>query len=352
MGCFRPGFQTQKALIGNSAIDHRFSIKPPRRKSNQHVIVFRLAALVVLGLWNPIAGNASRLQANVLINDDRIEKIGIVKSTEIDESSGLALSYRFSNAMWTHNDSGGKSALFLISDSGKLLATVTLQGVKNRDWEDICSFQAGEKSFLLIGDVGDNGRRHQSCTVYLLEEPELDLKRDEPVHLKTDRFQRIAFTYSDGPRDCEAITYDPNEKVLWLIDKVGGRADRSTKPGVYRLALDYERILWDRNDSLEGSAKSAKRVTDFPHRNVTAMEFSPDGRSLIVRSYFQAWLLRRGEDQKWSARLDQSDKLEQIAIPIQRQGEAICFSKDSSSLLLTSEKTRQPIWRVELPSAK
>ena len=37
-----------------------------------------------------------------------------------------------------------------------------------------------------------------------------------------------------------------------------------------------------------------------------------------------------------------------LPMPLQHQGEAICFSSDSQSVLVTSERAKQPIWKINI----
>ena len=109
-------------------------------------------------------------------------------------------------------------------------------------------------------------------------------------------------------------------------------------PGVY--ALGYPDL---------GSAGPhvAKRIGDFPVRNVTGMAFSPDGKFLVVRTYLNAHLYQRSGKKSWRETLV-TEKPIPVPLPLQRQGEAICFTADSNALIVTSELKRQPIWRINL----
>ena len=106
-------------------------------------------------------------------------------------------------------------------------------------------------------------------------------------------------------------------------------------PGIYRLKFDLK----------SKGILTATRVADYPVRNVTGMAFSPNGRKLIVRNYLNAHFYERQPDQTWE-QVFQSQKPRRIVLPVQRQGEAICFTPDSQAVIVTSETKRQPIWQI------
>jgi hypothetical protein len=69
------------------------------------------------------------------------------------ETSGLIY---LNQKLITHNDSGGKPALYEIdSISGEIIRTVVISNATNVDWEDICY----DSTYLYIGDFGNNGSR-------------------------------------------------------------------------------------------------------------------------------------------------------------------------------------------------
>src|SRR4029453_5639370 len=56
------------------------------------------------------------------------------EAPRIQESSGLALSRRHPEVLWTHNDSGDRPRLYAVGADGRTLATRALAGVQARDW--------------------------------------------------------------------------------------------------------------------------------------------------------------------------------------------------------------------------
>jgi hypothetical protein len=259
------------------------------------------------------------------------------------ESSGLARSCFVKNSIWTVNDSGHSNELLLLKTDGTLQAKVALEGARNVDWEAMAGFEFEGQPYLIVADVGDNLNRRESCQLYLLREPDLtaDLAFGDPLPIKKSVIvAKIPFTYPDGPKNCEAIGVDVAGKQIWMVEKVYFTAVRKTPPGIYALPFSL-----DRNEDKRPLV--AKRIADFRPRNVTGLDFSPDGKRLIIRNYLNAHLYNREGNEVWETVVSKTKPVT-IVLPLQRQGEAICFAPDSQSVILTSELKSQPIWQVKL----
>lgn len=308
-----------------------------------------LAVFVLSGLSLRLSQSLTinrQLQAQIKDSQDNplLKMLGTNNNDQISESSGLGASSYVDDAFWTINDSGHPSDLFLLKTSGKLLGRAQLRNSNNVDWEAMAQFEIAGTSYLLVADVGDNSSRRKSCQLYLLREPDFDfdskrnLNEAERPALKVVDATKLEFTYPQGPRDCEAIAVDSREKQIWLAEKVFYNAPRSKVPGLFVLPLSL---------SPTTQPAVARRVADFPIRGVTGMAFSADGKRLIIRNYLNAHLYSRNDNESWQDVVKTTKPLA-VALPFQRQGEAICFTPDSKSILLTSEFKRQPIWQLNL----
>ena len=275
---------------------------------------------------------------------DVLVSLGINSNPRLIESSGVSVCSFVENTIWTHNDSGHSSHLFLLKTDGVLLAKVKVNNARNVDWESMSRFKLGGKSYLMVGDVGDNLARRRNCQLYLIEEPDLSSKLPEkpgkePIETSANPI-RLDFTYPDGARNCEAIAVDVVGKQIWLVEKIYLDKRGEDPPGMYVLPLatnSFEKPI------------VAKRVADFPPCNVTGMDFSPNGRRLIIRNYLTAHLYSRVDDETWEDVIKRTNP-NVVVLPLQRQGESVCFTDDSKSIIVTSELNRQPIWRVNLKS--
>ncbi len=264
-----------------------------------------------------------------------LTKLGVVQDPEICENSGIAISHVYSGLLWMHNDSGNKPVLFLVAKTGQTRARCEIAGVSAKDWEDICSFQLDGKSYLVVGDVGDNSSNRARYNLLLMEEPKLEFKEGQITRQTIENAVNIEFQYENGAKNCEAIGFDTVSHSIWLIEKIDADAQTDRVPGVYSLPLD---------DQLRPIQNVARRIADYPVRSVTGMDFYGDDR-LIIRNYvFAHLLLRRGGS--WQQQF-QRRQFSLVSLPIQRQGEAICFDSDGNSVIVASEFRRQPLYQVK-----
>jgi len=276
--------------------------------------------------------------------------LGILKSKKITESSGLARSHFIEDAWWTMNDSGHGSDVFMFGDQGQTIAACEIKDSKNRDWEAMSGFQRNGKKYLLVADVGDNVARRERCQLYVFEEPKFKPKKKKSFSKKLQAM-RFEFRYEDGPRNCEAVACAPDGESVFLIEKIFLETNKRSQPGIYELKLAWE------EDDLEAQQSSllvAKRIASFPFRGVTGMSISPNGKRLAVRNYLTAHLFERlavgGNLPTWEQTFRNS-KPKSVPMPLQVQGEAICFTRDNEHLIVTSETARQTIWKVRVAKA-
>ncbi len=275
---------------------------------------------------------------------DSLTKLGVVRGNELTENSGISRSHLYPDSVWCHNDSGHSPTLYLVRYDGQLLAKCPVTKAQNADWEDVASFEIDGVPYLLVGDVGDNRGRRQNIAFYLIREPVLELGDGKVVEQPVEILQKIVAVYEDGPRNCEAIGVCQASGELFLVEKKAF-GSRGQKPGVY--TLDLKPFLQGLAKRGKGGRQELRRVAEFPVRNVTGMAFSEDSRKVVIRDYLAAHLLVRGEKETWQERF-QRGKPRLLPLPIERQGEAICFEAGGQAVITTSEFARQPIWKVTI----
>ena len=266
-------------------------------------------------------------------NYGKPELLATLENTDIDESSGIACGRANKGIFWTHNDSGDRPRIYAFGRHGEDIAAFKLAGAINHDWEDIASFTLDGKPYLLIGDVGDNSFSRDDCSLYLVREPVLDgARRKFRGKLRVE--MPIDFRYEDGPRNCEAVAFDPTSRLILLATK-----SLATGCRIYSLPLP-------RKPSREVFV--AKLVATVKVPMVTAMDISPDGRRAILLTYGDAFEFARRPGEPWKQAFARPPR--RIAMPPRRQGEAICYGPDGVTLYLTSEKTPTPL--LEVPAEK
>jgi WD40-like Beta Propeller Repeat len=276
---------------------------PALRAAIGHAVTRTLALCGVLATavagWAPSAGAAEA------------KKLCTIKDARIVESSGLAASRRHPGIVYTFNDSGGTPRLFAIGPDCRTKATLTFGGAQNRDWEAMAVGTDG----LYVGDIGDNqDGAWPYVTVYRIP---------EPVHLRSQTLHATAYRikYADGPRNAETMMIDPRGNRLYIASKEFGG---SLYEGPKKLRT--------------GGFNVMHKVGGAPFY-ATDGAFSPDGRTFVIRGYWNATIYSRPDQ-----------KLTDVSIPTQDQGEGIAFTPDGRSLLVSSEGADQPIWQVPVPA--
>jgi hypothetical protein len=248
----------------------------------------------------------------------RAPKEFTLQTALLDEASGIVCSRINKDVLWTHNDSGGKPIAYAISKEGKLLTKLELQGVKNRDWEDIALSPDPKtgKSYLYLGDIGDNGAKYGSVYVYRAEEPKLNA-RDSLLVCKD--VETIEVQYSDGARDAEALFIEPLSKDIYIISK------REEHVGLYRVAYPYSTT----------KVNIAKRISSLPLTWVTAADISPNGKYLLVKTYTGVWRFKVKHSPDGGIILNAQPKT--LPYRLEPQGEAVGYDAKGKGYYTLSE---------------
>ena len=140
---------------------------------------------------------------------------GLVTDERVAEISGMAASARHPGILWVHNDGDHDASLFALDESGKVRAELHIDDAVNIDWEDMARWEFEGRSYLVVADTGDNGGLRTELTLYAVEEPQALDHAD----LRAPLAWRQRFRWPDGPRDCEAMTIDPESGDILLISK-------------------------------------------------------------------------------------------------------------------------------------
>ena len=246
---------------------------------------------------------------------------GILDNAEIDEASGLVASMVNPGMLWTHNDSGDEARLFLIDTTGKHRATVHLEGIENRDWEDI-GIGPGPKngvSYIYIGDIGDNLGIFPYKYIYRIEEPTMTQKGSQAADTLITQIDSIRFRLADKPRDSEALFVDPFTKHIYIFSK-----RESEQVNVYRLA----------NNGAKADTM-ATLVTQIPYIQITAADITGDGTELLMKNYKNVYYWKRTSDEP----IEKLLKKEPASLPYaaEPQGEAIAFDRAGRGYYTVSE---------------
>jgi hypothetical protein len=267
------------------------------------------------------------------------EYAGVFSDPDLDEVSGLAASRAHPGLYWAQNDSGNGAKLIAIKADGSRVATMTVTGAENVDWEDLDAFDLNGKHYILVADTGDNGGIRKQLTLYVIEEP--DKLRDGGT-LKPA--WTINFKWPDGARDCEASAVDPAKNEVLLISK------KRVPPEIFRVPLrpadagvQTAELLATLSDISQPSQEELKKnpVYGRYRSQITGADLSPNGRVLAVLNYHSVHLYLRNAGQDWAAVMKTVPG--QLELPWLPQAEGIAFSPDGRSLLIGSEQRPSPL---------
>lgn len=266
------------------------------------------------------------------VNYDAPEEVGRIQSKRINEASGMAFSYKTDDAFWVHNDSGDGPNLYLINKSGALLTLGQVSGATSADWEDMASFVVDDKSYLIIGDFGDNGRSRDTYRLYIIEEPTYNPNGSNASSYPILR--TITYQYDNGSQNCESIGVDVSLGKIILFSKSHDNEVRY----VYELPLSVE----------SGSeTKTAVRIASLSSDDTTAMDISNDGHRAVVLTYKDlAYEFTREDGETWEQAFNQPYKT--IVMPIGRAGEeAIAYDVNGLDLYTVREGIGSEIYLLK-----
>jgi hypothetical protein len=326
-----------------------------------------LFAALLLASWaigfevNPDMAARPRAGVPVAADSGRVTVLGNLDDSRVTESSGVAVSQRQADLLWTHNDAPGELVLHALGMDGAWRGAVTVEGLEGEDWEDLslapCPGGAGSaaraQDCLWVADLGDNAADRESVSVHAVREPEPDAGSARAV-------ASARFRYPEGPADAEAIALGPDGdllvvtkgedgsarlyRVAWPGADSGPEAGAATGPregpdagpGGSPGAVDV------------GGVAVAELLATLPldvgrrEDRITGAATSPDGSTLAVRSHVAIHLFPLDRPGASPVTCQIGD--------LQPQGEAVDFL-DDSTLVLTSEAPSgsAPILRVRCP---
>ena len=299
--------------------------------------ILLLSSLISLAACEPAAPPADDRESGA-----RFRLVGKLESEKLDEASGLQAGN--GGVFFVHNDGGGAS-LYAIDATGRHLGRMKIDGARNKDWEDITRVNDGDGPLLVIGDTGDNHRGRKKVRLYFVREPvDGDFDRElKPAH-------RLDVRYEDGPRDVEAMAYDPASGMILFLSK------RDNPPRLYGIPLDLalveDEMVAEFLSEVPGFRPPTRRdILSHPKRGLwvsqpTGMDISADGRRAAVITYRSLYLFEREENQTWV----QAFQLGPVEYPGPPgyHDEAVSFSHDQQSIYITTERRPAPLYRLDL----
>ena len=234
------------------------------------------------------------------------ESVPVVKQLNplVNEISGIADSKVNPGYIWGEEDSGNPNQIYLISHNGTVIKQVYLNGITNRDWEDMALVDGS----IYIAETGDNGGTYGSYRFYKFAEPSMNT--DTVTNIET-----INFTYPDGPHDAEAFLVDES-KDIYILTK------RDNVSRIYKLSYPYN------------SNNTVSLVGSLPYSSVVSATMNAN--EIIVKTYPGLFYYKRQSNQT----IEQTLKSAYTSLPyvLEPQGEAVGFANDGSGFYTISEK--------------
>src|SRR6185295_1282039 len=266
--------------------------------------------------------------------------ITTIKEKSITESSGLCASRSTPGAYWTHNDSGDGPFIYAFDTRGYSLGIFRVTGAQARDWEDMASGPGPDanKSYLYLGDIGDNNEARDEVVVYRVPEPALTAATRKLTKTRpgsTEPAEAIRLKYPDGKHDAEALLVHPTTGNIYIVNKVP-----IANPIVYEAAAPFT----------TGKLVVMRRIGEIHVPSIfggviTGGSISPDGRRVALCDYFQGYEIVLPQASK-----DFNDIWKQKMIGFdlgkREQGESITYRLDGKAFLATSEGKQSPLIQV------
>ena len=237
----------------------------------------------------------------------------------LEEASGLVESIAQPNHFWTLNDSGHPAEVFLIDAKAQVKLVCKLEGIENRDFEDIAIAidPRDGKRYVYAADIGDNQEKFKVKLIYRFEEPMLSTETE----ISITRFDTIKIVLEDRVRDTEAIMIEPKSNDLYLVSK------REDSVRLYQVKFPFGK------DTL-----TAKQMAILPFHKIVAANISTDGNEVLMKDYDKVYYWKNETNLSLTELL--LTKPTELAYERERQGEAICWARDGKGFYTLSEAVR------------
>ena len=267
--------------------------------------------------------------------------VGTLSDARLAESSGVAASRGFAGFVWTHNDSGDVARVFLLNARGQTALVVNLSGAVAIDYEDVAVAGIGDKAWVYIGDIGDNNARRNAIMVYRFAESQVarsalsSTRLDARAPQIAVAPQKMTLRYPDGAHDAETLMATPDGSLI-VVTKT---RDTST---IFKTPRPFAA---DATQTLVQVGQFRFGAEGWPTRLTSGGDLSSDGKCVVIRTYSAAyeWILPHGAN-AWRDVWKRAPRI--WSLPVQQQGEAICYALDNRSWFLSSEGKSSSLWRV------
>lgn len=260
---------------------------------------------------------------------------GTVADAGLDEISGLVASRAHGDILWANEDSGSGPDLVALDPSGAARGRYRVEDAGFVDWEDIAVGPGpdGDRSYLYVGDIGDNASARPEVTVYRVPEPEA---APDGTGGSLGAAEAFRLTYPGGPQDAEALLVEPRTGELVIVTKqLSGRSTVLSVP-TDRLGPGSVTAMTRVGEiEIPGPRVTVENAASLPGTLVTGADVAPDGRTVLLRTYGSVLAYDRPEGTPLGeALLGPPCFARQTS---EHQGEAVAFSAEGDAYTTISE---------------
>ena len=252
------------------------------------------------------------------------EILGHLTTDKIREASGIASSIPLKGFYWTHNDSGNKPEVYLLNNKGVLVSTIKLEDVSNRDWEDIAEGigPVKGKSYVYVGDIGDNAGIRKHIRIYRFPEPE-----KIPGEQETITPDVLTLKFPNGPRDAESLMIDPISKQIYIVSK------REKEVSLYKTKQLFFK---------DGDKVVLEKLIKLPYSWVTSGDISKDGHHIVIKTLTTIYYWHRNSNESVEDAMAKPAK--ELPYVVEKQGEGITITPNNDGYVTISEGKNAPIY--------
>ncbi len=210
-------------------------------------------------------------------------------SGKINEASGLVVSRKNNSGtiFWTHNDSGGRNEIYAIAQNKSILATVTLSGAQNNDWEDIAIGPGPDsnKDYLYVANIGSSSSNPRE--IYRIQEPSVNINQSgQNITIASNQVE--VFHFNSPIDDSEGFFVDPITGDGYLFQKIGSSSSRPRSSTVYTIPASQFR-----NGGGALSPQLVATITTIKNSGnpggITGADISSDGKYFVICNYEELW---------------------------------------------------------------
>lgn len=277
--------------------------------------------------------------------------------SELKETSGVAYDQE---RTWLYqvNDSGNEAAIWKTDIQGNKLHKISLEGIKNIDFEDVsignCGVLGDDKCFF-VADIGDNRQSRRDEKIHTIHI--FDLKSMSTAS-SIRPMSSISLLYPDRIHNAESFAVYPHRPHAFLLTK--------DYEGIFFKTITPAKLF--RIDLNLVSSGKPKMLTEVGTLDIgtlagsdsalpTAMEFSPDGEWLYILTYKNVVVIKNTGWATLAAPFpvtwERGKNFFVIAIEEQKQMEALAFiSHDQFVVTSEGRNERAVIYNCRPPALR